>query len=104
MIMGGYDPAKGEIARDFRVTRQRVYQLISQFKKSGKYPTRRKTGRKPQPIDERTEALILESHRANNVGPTYLEMKIEETYGIHILAGVKHPQMNGKIERFFGEV
>ena len=49
-----------EIARDFQVTRQRVYQLITQFKASGKYPTNRKTGRKPQPIDERTEQLILE--------------------------------------------
>ena len=73
-----------EIARDFQVTRQRVYQLISQFKKSGKYPTLRKTGRKSQPIDERTKQLILENHRTNNVGPTYLKKKIEETYGIHI--------------------
>ena len=73
-----------EIARDFRVTRQRVYQLLTQFKKSGKYPTNRRTGRKPQPINERTEQLILESYRAKNVGPTYLEKKIEETYGIHI--------------------
>jgi putative transposase len=73
-----------EIARDFQVTRQRVYQLITQFKKSGKYPTNRRTGRKPQPIDARTEKLILESYRANNVGPTYLEKKIEEVHGIHI--------------------
>ena len=73
-----------EIARDFRVTRQRVYQLITQFKKSGNYPTNRRTGRKPQQIDERTEQLILDSHRANNVGSTYLKKKIEETHRIHI--------------------
>jgi putative transposase len=73
-----------EIAREFQVTRQRVYQLITQFKKSGKYPTNRRTGRKPQPIDERTQDLILESYRTSNVGPTHLEKKIEESNGIHI--------------------
>jgi len=73
-----------EIAWDFQITRQRVYQLISQFKEVGDYLTLKRSGRKPQPIDERTEELVLETYRANNVGSTHLEKKIEETYGIHI--------------------
>ncbi|WP_321505948.1 DDE-type integrase/transposase/recombinase [uncultured Methanoregula sp.] len=73
-----------EISQKFQVTRQRVYQLITLFKASRKYPTNKKTGRKPEPINERTEALVLESYRTNAVGATYLEKKIEETYGIHI--------------------
>ena len=73
-----------EISRKFQVTRQRVYQFISRYKESGRYPTNKKTGRKPQLIDERTEELVLASYRSNNVGPTHLEKKIEETYGIHI--------------------
>ena len=73
-----------EIARDFQVTRQRVYQLVTQFKEMGDYPEIKRPGRKPEPLDERTEELILESYRANNVGPTHLEKKIEESYGIHI--------------------
>jgi putative transposase len=73
-----------EIARDFQVTRQRVYQLVTQFKEMGDYPEIKRPGRKPQPLDERTEELILESYRTNNVGPTHLEKKMEESYGIHI--------------------
>jgi putative transposase len=73
-----------EIARDFRVTRQRVYQLITSFKEQEDYPEIKRSGRKSQPIDKRTEELILNSYRANNVGPTHLEKKIEETHGIHI--------------------
>jgi len=73
-----------EIARDFQVTRQRVYQLITQFKDRGDYPEIKWSGRKSQPIDERIEELILETYRANDVGPTHLEKKIEEIYGIHI--------------------
>ena len=73
-----------EIARYFQITRQRVYQLISQFKDMGEYPELKRSGRKAQPIDERTKELILETYRTNNVGPTHLEKKIGETYGIHI--------------------
>jgi putative transposase len=73
-----------EIARDFQVTRQRVYQLVTQFKEMGDYPEIKRPGRKPEPLNERTEELILESYRANNVGPIHLEKKIEESYGIHI--------------------
>jgi putative transposase len=73
-----------EIARYFQITRQRVYQLINQFKEMGEYPELKRSGRKAQPIDERTEELILETYRSNNVGPTHLEKKIGETYGIHI--------------------
>lgn len=58
-----------EIARHFQITRQRVYQLISQLKEMGEYPALKRSGRKPQPIDEQTEDLIFESYRANNVGP-----------------------------------
>ena len=73
-----------EIARYFQIARQRVYQLIRQFKEVGEYPELKRSGRKPQPIDERTAELILETDRSNNAGPAHLEKKIEETYGIHI--------------------
>ncbi|MDP3562957.1 MAG: DDE-type integrase/transposase/recombinase, partial [Methanoregula sp.] len=73
-----------EITRDFQITRQRVYQLINQFKEMGEYPALKRSGRKSKPIDKPTEDLILESYRANNVGPTHLEKKIEEVYGIHV--------------------
>jgi hypothetical protein len=33
---------------------------------------------------ERTEEVVLETYRVNNIGPMHLENKIEETYGIHI--------------------
>ena len=73
-----------EIARYFQITRQRVYQLINQFIGAGEYPGLGQSGRKPQPIDERMEELILETYQANDIGPTHLEKKIEETHGIHI--------------------
>ena len=73
-----------EIARYFQITRQRVYQLINQFIGAGEYQILGQSGRKPQPIDERMEELILETYQANDIGPTHLEKKIEETHGIHI--------------------
>ncbi len=73
-----------EIARYFQITRQRVYQLINQFRESGEYPVLRQSGRKPQAIDDRAEELILETYQSNNIGPIHLEKKIEETLGIHI--------------------
>lgn len=73
-----------EIAQYFQITRQRVYQLIKTFRESGEYPILGQSGRKPQPINDRMEELILETYHANNIGPTHLEKKIEKTYGIHI--------------------
>jgi putative transposase len=73
-----------QIAKEFQVTRQRVYQLITSFNDHREYPHLKRPGRKPQPIDERTEEFILESYPAHKLGPTHLEKKIEETHGIHI--------------------
>jgi len=84
ILQWGKEKPVAEIARYFQITRQRVYQLIDEYKKAGKYPLLRQSGRKAQPIDERREALILEMYQANKLGPTHLEKKIEETQGIHI--------------------
>jgi putative transposase len=73
-----------EIARDFQITRQRVYQLITTFKEIEEYPELKPPGRRPRPIDPKTEKIILESYRVNKLGHIPLEKKIEETYGIHI--------------------
>ena len=73
-----------EIARDFQVTRQRIYQLINRFKQDLAFPEFRCPGRKPDPIDSTTEQVILESYYENDLGPVHLEKKIEQTYGIHI--------------------
>ena len=73
-----------QIARDFQVTRQRIYQVITTFKEIEEYPELKSPGRRPLTIDPGTEEIILESYHANNLGPTHLEKKIEETYGIHI--------------------
>ena len=72
------------IARDFQVTRQRIYQLIDQFEKDLVFPELRSPGRKPGPIDSTTEQVILESYYENILGPVHLEKKIEQTHGIHI--------------------
>jgi putative transposase len=73
-----------QIALKFQVTRQRVYQLITSFNDQWEYPWLKRPGRKPQPIDGRTEELIIESYHAHQLGPTHLEKKIEEIHGIHI--------------------
>jgi putative transposase len=73
-----------DIARDFQVTRQRVYQLITAFKEIEEYPELKPIGRRSQPIAPGIEELILESYHTNKLGPTHLEKKIEETHGIHI--------------------
>ncbi len=73
-----------EISRYFGVTRQRIYQIIDSFKEIQEYPKLKRPGRKLQIIDPKTEELILLSYHANNLSPTHLEKKIEETHGIHI--------------------
>ena len=73
-----------EISQYFQVTRQRIYQVISTFKEIQEYPALKQPGRKPRTIDSETEELILASYHANNLSPTHLEKKIEETHGIHI--------------------
>ena len=44
-----------KIAEFFQVTRQRIYQIVNKFKKTGKIPFLQKPGRKPKEIDEETE-------------------------------------------------
>lgn len=73
-----------QIAQDFQVIRQRVYQIITTFKELKEYPELKPPGRRPRPIDPGTEELILKSYRSSKLGPTHLEKKIEETCGIHI--------------------
>ena len=73
-----------EIARDFQVSRQRVYQLLIQFQQDEKFPKIRQPGRKPEPIDPETEQIVLDSYFENNLGPVHLEKKIEELHGNHI--------------------
>ena len=73
-----------EIARDFQVTRQRVYPLITYFRDRGDYPEIKRSGRKSQPIDERTEELILETYRANDVGPHIWRRRSKKFTEFHI--------------------
>jgi len=73
-----------KIAHYFHITRQRVYQLISQFKEVGEYHELKRSGRKSQQIDEMTEELILEMYRSHNIASIHLEKKVGATYGIHI--------------------
>jgi len=73
-----------QIAQEFQVTRQRVYQLITLFKEKEECPKLKPPGRRPQPIDPKTEGIILESYHANKLGPIHLEKKIEEIYRIRI--------------------
>lgn len=51
-----------EIAEYQQVTRQRIYQIISFYKKNRFYPYPRQPGRKPKPIPYGTETLVLTAH------------------------------------------
>lgn len=73
-----------EIAEYHQVTRQRIYQIISFYKKNGFHPYPRQPGRKPKPVPYETEALVLTAYDHHSLGPTLLEKKIEEENGIHI--------------------
>lgn len=73
-----------KIAEFFRVTRQRIYQLIHRFLESEIIPKNRKPGRKPKEIDDNTEDLVLQLYQVFDLGPVLLEKKIEEVVGIHI--------------------
>jgi len=58
-----YGKSVSAIARDFQVTRQRIYQRIKRKKESGEYLKVRKPGKKFRSVDIRTEEIILESYR-----------------------------------------
>lgn len=73
-----------EIADYHQVTRQRIYQIISFYKKNGFYPYPRQPGRKPKSVPYETEALVLTAYDNHSLGPTLLEKKIEEENGVHI--------------------
>jgi len=75
-------------ARDFQVIRQRVYQLITLFKEIKEYPELKQPGRKPQPIDDKTEELILESFRTTRwVPPIWRRRSKKPTGFIFLITG-----------------
>jgi len=117
-----------EIAEYHQGTRQRIYQIISFYKKNRfyPYPSRLITcyGVFDRPTTEHTiqvlengfqeygvpEEILTDngSHFVSSRNPETADhtfRKFLEYHGIrHIRARVNHPQTNGKIERFFGEV
>ncbi len=73
-----------EIAAVMRITPRRVYQLKKQYEQTGKIPELKQLGRKPKPIDEKTEQIILQAYQKYRLCPVPLERLIERDYGIHV--------------------
>lgn len=73
-----------ELAEYHSVTRQRIYQIISSYEKTGQYPYPKTPGRKPGEIPYDIENLILSYHDKYYVGPCHLENQIEKETKIHI--------------------
>lgn len=73
-----------ELAEYHSVTRQRIYQIISSYEKTGQYPYPKTPGRKAVEIPDEIENLILSYHDKYSVGPCHLEKQIEKETKIHI--------------------
>jgi putative transposase len=61
-----------EIAAVMRVTPRRIYQLKKQYEETGQIPELKQAGRKPKPIDEKTEQIILQAYKKYRVSPVPL--------------------------------
>ena len=73
-----------EIAAVMKVTERRIYQLQKQYRETGKIPILKQAGRKPKPIDSKTEKIILKAYKTYKLSPVILEKLIERDYSIHI--------------------
>ncbi len=71
-----------EIAQYFALTRQRIYQFIAHSKTFSNIPTSNTLEEKRESLiaNRTTDSRILSS---NNLSPTYLEKKIQESHEIH---------------------
>jgi len=80
--------------------RQRIYQIIAFYRKTGFHPYPRPPGRRPGPISDELEQLVLTAHDRYSPGPVHLEQKIKEEYGIHIPHNTIHRVLltHGKVE------
>ena len=73
-----------EIAAVMRVTERRIYQIQKQYRETGKPPELKRAGRKPKPIERKTEQIILNAYKTYKLSPVILEKLIERDYIIHI--------------------
>jgi len=73
-----------EIAAVMRVTSRRIYQIKKQYEETGQIPELKQAGRKPKPIPEETEKIILKAYQKYKLSPVLLEKLIERDYSIHV--------------------
>jgi len=74
-----------EIAAVMRVTERRIYQLQKQYRETGQIPELKRAGKKPKPIERKTEEIILKAYKTYKLSPVILEKLIERDYSIHVL-------------------
>jgi hypothetical protein len=74
------------IARDFLGFPTAGIPAHLNLQRKQEYSELRQPRRKPQPIDLKTENLVLESYYTQKLGPNHLEKKIEEIHGFHLMS------------------
>jgi putative transposase len=73
-----------DIARSLSVSKRRVEQVYSYYRKNGMPPILCRAGRKSVPIRDDEIRIVLSAHERYRVGALYLKRRIEDEHGIHI--------------------
>ena len=73
-----------KVARDFNVTKSRIYQLVREYHLSGEIPQIHKRGRKPKELTEQERREILVAKLKINQGSSMVVEYLRTKKGLHI--------------------
>jgi transposase len=79
-----------KVAEYFNITKARIYQLLKEYRETGKYPTIKKRGRKPRKITKRLRQEIVSFKQNMNIGSVAIAKYIRIIRGIPIGNGIVH--------------
>ncbi|MCX5718428.1 MAG: DDE-type integrase/transposase/recombinase [Nitrospirae bacterium] len=72
------------IAMGMKISKRRVIEVWSEYRKTGNLPVLNKAGRKRKELTEKQKELICRAYKQYYLGPTGLEKVIQRKSGVHI--------------------
>lgn len=72
------------IAERYDITKSRVYQILTEYKKVGYYPQLKKRGRKPVEISESVRKQIIDAKKKFELGSAWIAKYLRVKHRLHI--------------------